>query len=178
MMKGRARILVVDDNEDVAIALVEVLELWGHDVRAVHDGPSAVQAAIEFNPDLAFIDLEIVRQGYGKVSTRAGEPYADLLRWYETRARELERGVWDQTDDDAGSEAEPAGPPARVVESPDAAPVAPAHVPGDQVNVNSAGTAYVSETSPMATVRWPSMRKDRSPSRTATCGTPWARARR
>lgn len=32
-----------------------------------------------------------------------------------------------------------------------AAPVAPA--PGDQVNVNSAGTAYVSETSPMATVR-------------------------
>jgi uncharacterized protein YggT (Ycf19 family) len=34
-----------------------------------------------------------------------------------------------------------------------AAPVAPAHAPGDQVNVNSAGTAYVSETSPMATVR-------------------------
>jgi endonuclease YncB( thermonuclease family) len=79
-------------------------------------------------PDMFFVDLEIIRQGYGKVSTRAGEPYADLLRWYETRARELERGVWDQTDDDAGSEAEPAAPPARVVESPDAAPAAPAPV--------------------------------------------------
>ena len=45
-------------------------------------------------PDMAFVDLEIVRQGYGKVSTRAGEPYREVLAWYETRAREAGRGVW------------------------------------------------------------------------------------
>lgn len=78
-------------------------------------------------PDMAFVDLEIVRQGYGKVSTRAGEPYADLLRWYETRARELQRGVWGQPGADAESEAAPAAPPpARVVEAPAAPPTAPA----------------------------------------------------
>ena len=46
-------------------------------------------------PDQLFVDLEIVRQGYGRVSTRAGEPYADLLRHYEQRARTFRRGIWD-----------------------------------------------------------------------------------
>tara|TARA_R110000782_G_scaffold54637_8_gene115469 strand:- start:6161 stop:6976 length:816 start_codon:yes stop_codon:yes gene_type:complete len=45
-------------------------------------------------PDGMFVDLEIIRQGYGKVSTRAAEPYEPVLRWYERRARELDRGVW------------------------------------------------------------------------------------
>lgn len=76
-------------------------------------------------PDMAFIDLEIVRQGYGKVSTRAGEPYADLLRWYETRARELERGVWGQAASSAELGEEPDPPAVRVIESPAATPTAP-----------------------------------------------------
>ena len=75
-------------------------------------------------PDMAFVDLEIVRQGYGRVSTRAGEPYAELLKWYETRARELERGLWGQTSDATEAEEDSAPPPVRVVEYP-AAPPAP-----------------------------------------------------
>lgn len=72
-------------------------------------------------PDMAFVDLEIVRQGYGKVSTRVGEDYAPLLRWYETRAREIARGVWSDGSEPAETEAEqpapetePATPPVRV----------------------------------------------------------------
>lgn len=66
-------------------------------------------------PDGMFVDLEIIRQGYGKVSTRAGEPYEGVLRWYERRARELDRGVWGQppepepeTDEASPAETEPA----------------------------------------------------------------------
>ncbi len=68
-------------------------------------------------PDMAFVDLEIVRQGYGRVSTRADEPYADALRWYETRAKELERGLW-------GLPLEPENAPQPAVVSRPAAPVA------------------------------------------------------
>lgn len=75
-------------------------------------------------PDMAFVDLEIIRQGYGKVSTRADEPYRELLSWYETRARELERGVWGQPQ----PAEETPGPPVRVVESPAATPAAPTPV--------------------------------------------------
>lgn len=73
-------------------------------------------------PDMAFVDLEIVRQGYGRVSTRAGEPFLGTLRWYETRAREIARGVWsdgsgpmESESPDAAPEVEPpAAEPARV----------------------------------------------------------------
>jgi len=51
-------------------------------------------------PDGLSVDLEIVRQGYGKVSTRAEEPFEAALRWYEVRAKELGRGVWGEPDGD------------------------------------------------------------------------------
>ena len=41
----RARILVVEDNEGAADALEMLLELLGHEVDVVHDGPSALAAA-------------------------------------------------------------------------------------------------------------------------------------
>jgi CheY-like chemotaxis protein len=55
--KARRRILVVDDSEDSATMLVELLELWGHEARAAHDGPSAIQAAREWAPDLILLDI-------------------------------------------------------------------------------------------------------------------------
>jgi PAS domain S-box-containing protein len=51
------RVLVVDDNIDAAMALEDVLRIWGHDVRCVHDGAAAVRAAVDFQPDLALIDI-------------------------------------------------------------------------------------------------------------------------
>lgn len=61
-------------------------------------------------PDRTLIDLEIVRQGYGKVSTRASNPFAPTLRWYEARARELSRGVWGP--EDTRTQPEPTPEPA------------------------------------------------------------------
>jgi signal transduction histidine kinase len=53
----RRRILVVDDNVDAADALAELLRDQGHEVRAVHDGPSAVQQARLHRPDIVLLDI-------------------------------------------------------------------------------------------------------------------------
>jgi PAS domain S-box-containing protein len=59
------RILVVDDNEEAANLLVELLEVHGHDVRAAYDGPSALQLAERFKPEVAVLDLGLpVMDGY------------------------------------------------------------------------------------------------------------------
>ncbi|HEX8109559.1 MAG TPA: response regulator, partial [Kofleriaceae bacterium] len=51
------RILVVDDNEDAAELLASALEVMGHTTRVAHDGPEALKAGAEFDPDLALLDI-------------------------------------------------------------------------------------------------------------------------
>ncbi len=55
----RRRILVVDDNEDAAQTLADLLRLDGHAVEAACDGPGALRAAERLRPDVAFIDLNM-----------------------------------------------------------------------------------------------------------------------
>ena len=62
---GKRRILVVDDNIDLATSLAMMLQMLGNDVRTVHDGPSAVAAVPKFAPDLVFLDIGMPRMnGY------------------------------------------------------------------------------------------------------------------
>ncbi len=59
------RVLVVDDNHDAAVMLVEVLARLGYQARAAHDGPSALDVAREFEPDVALVDIGLpVMDGY------------------------------------------------------------------------------------------------------------------
>ncbi len=51
------RILVVDDNEDAAHTLAEMLRLMGHDVAVAHNGAAAITTAETTKPDLALLDL-------------------------------------------------------------------------------------------------------------------------
>ncbi len=51
------RILVVEDNADVAEALAQLLDVLGHRVRTVHEGRSAIEAAREEIPELLIIDI-------------------------------------------------------------------------------------------------------------------------
>jgi PAS domain S-box-containing protein len=53
----RLRVLVVDDNVDLVDMLTMVVEGAGHEVRKALDGGSAVSTALEFHPDLVFLDL-------------------------------------------------------------------------------------------------------------------------
>jgi CheY-like chemotaxis protein len=51
------RILVVDDNEDLADSIVSALTDLGHAVRVAYSPFIAVTTAEEFLPDVAFLDL-------------------------------------------------------------------------------------------------------------------------
>ncbi|HEY1228389.1 MAG TPA: ATP-binding protein, partial [Ramlibacter sp.] len=51
------KVLIVDDNVDAAETLAMVANLQGHEVRLAHDGPSGLQVAGEFRPDLVFLDI-------------------------------------------------------------------------------------------------------------------------
>ncbi len=51
------RVLIVEDNVDSAESLKTLLELDGHDVRAVHEGASALAMVESFAPDIALLDL-------------------------------------------------------------------------------------------------------------------------
>jgi signal transduction histidine kinase/ActR/RegA family two-component response regulator len=53
----RAKILVVDDNEDAATLIGDALEMLGYQVVLAHDGPSALRIAESFEPDVALLDI-------------------------------------------------------------------------------------------------------------------------
>jgi signal transduction histidine kinase len=50
-------VLVVDDNEDAAELMVELLESLGYRTRIAHDAPEVLEAACEFVPDIALVDI-------------------------------------------------------------------------------------------------------------------------
>ncbi len=51
------RMLVVDDNEDAASTVAELLKMSGNEVVVAHDGLSAVDFAAEFRPDVVLLDI-------------------------------------------------------------------------------------------------------------------------
>jgi two-component system CheB/CheR fusion protein len=51
------RILVVEDELAVAEMLVMLLELWGHTVQVVHNGPAALASAPTFRPEVVLCDI-------------------------------------------------------------------------------------------------------------------------
>jgi signal transduction histidine kinase/ActR/RegA family two-component response regulator len=59
------RILIVDDNQDAAALLADVLRLKGHDIRVAHDAAEALQIASVTPLDAAFLDIGLpVIDGY------------------------------------------------------------------------------------------------------------------
>jgi two-component system, OmpR family, alkaline phosphatase synthesis response regulator PhoP len=52
-----ARILVVEDNADLAAGIEYNLSLEGYDVRVAEDGRTAITAASDWAPDLILLDL-------------------------------------------------------------------------------------------------------------------------
>jgi len=69
----KERILVVDDQRDVADALTRLLQTLGYEARAVYDGRRAIDEAVEFLPDLMFIDIGVPNiDGYKTVATLRG----------------------------------------------------------------------------------------------------------
>jgi CheY-like chemotaxis protein len=51
------RVLIVDDNLDAAETLAMMLELLGQQTRQAHEGNGALQAAVEYKPEVIFMDI-------------------------------------------------------------------------------------------------------------------------
>ncbi|MEP6921681.1 MAG: response regulator, partial [bacterium] len=52
-----SRVLVVDDNIDAADMLAMMLQMFGHEVKKAYDGHTAVETAIEYQPDCVLLDI-------------------------------------------------------------------------------------------------------------------------
>ena len=55
--RGRLRICVIDDNEDNADSLHDVLELEGHDVHVAMDGELGIDLVLAVHPDVVLCDV-------------------------------------------------------------------------------------------------------------------------
>lgn len=51
------RILVVDDDEDTVASTAMLLRLWGHEVVTARDGPTALQTAADWRPNVVLLDV-------------------------------------------------------------------------------------------------------------------------
>ena len=52
-----SRVLVVDDNMDAADMLVMMLQMFGHEVQAAYTGQTALETAVEYQPDVVLLDI-------------------------------------------------------------------------------------------------------------------------
>jgi two-component system response regulator HydG len=56
-MTGTARVLIVDDDHDIADSLCALVEARGHCVRVAYDGEEALRLARESDFDIGFLDI-------------------------------------------------------------------------------------------------------------------------
>jgi|SRR5882724_6309995 len=60
-----ARVLIVDDDDDVVVALEDALKDLGHVVLTAKDGPSALLVAEALRPEVAIVDIGLpLMDGY------------------------------------------------------------------------------------------------------------------
>lgn len=71
------RVLIVDDNEDSAEMLGEVVAQLGHVARIAFDGPGALSVAREFVPDIAVLDIGLPAMDGYELAARLREHFAE-----------------------------------------------------------------------------------------------------
>src|SRR3954451_21507039 len=91
----KRRVLVVDDNEDLAVSSSRLLELHGHEVAVAFDGRRALEVARDFRPDVALLDVGLPYiDGYELARRLRGEygPGVVLIIIITAYARDNDRG--------------------------------------------------------------------------------------
>jgi signal transduction histidine kinase len=62
---ARQRVLIIEDNQDTATMMDIMLKEWGQETRIAHDGPSALEMAKQFRPQVVLLDVGLPKlHGY------------------------------------------------------------------------------------------------------------------
>ncbi len=88
-----ASILLVEDERELASLIKRELELVGHTVDPVFDGPSAVEAANQKAPDLIVLDLMLPGFDGLEVTRRIRSTQATPILMLTARSMEIDKVV-------------------------------------------------------------------------------------
>jgi PAS domain S-box-containing protein len=77
---GARRVLVVDDNEDAAESLAEVVKMLGHTVEVAYDGPSAIEKVRTSQPDIVLCDIGLPGMSGYEVARRLRASHVNGIR--------------------------------------------------------------------------------------------------
>ncbi len=87
-----ARVLVVEDNADLADGIAENLRFEGYDVRIAGDGPAGLKAATEWPADLVILDLMLpLMDGYEVLQQLRAKRVAIPVIILSARAEEADK---------------------------------------------------------------------------------------
>jgi DNA-binding response OmpR family regulator len=98
----RPRVVIVDDDEDLAQEMGEMMNLNGYDVKTVSDPSIAVRVIEEFSPDVVLLDLKMrgtdgfaIADALSRDTGTVGIPVVAMTGFYgdEERQRLEEYGV-------------------------------------------------------------------------------------
>ena len=80
---GKLRVLVADDTRDAADSLAMLLNMSGHEARAVYDGAQALAVGRQFRPDVVFLDIGMpVMDGYAAAQCIRAEEWGRTVTLY------------------------------------------------------------------------------------------------
>lgn len=71
------RVVIADDDRDSAATLAVLLQLEGYEVRTVHGGQEALDAAREFQPDVMLLDIGMPKITGYEAARRLRQRYGD-----------------------------------------------------------------------------------------------------
>lgn len=80
VIAGPRKVLIVDDNTDVANSLQKILTHFGHATMTANDGASALSKAAEFKPELVFLDIGLPDMTGYDVARHLREQYGKELK--------------------------------------------------------------------------------------------------
>lgn len=73
------KVLVVEDEDDAAQSLVDILTIHGHEARAVRDGLAALEAARAFRPEAVLLDLGLPEMDGYEVARKLRAEYGKRM---------------------------------------------------------------------------------------------------
>jgi CheY-like chemotaxis protein len=74
------RVLVCDDNQDAADTLTLLLRTHGHEVKTAYQGDACLQVALEWRPQIAFLDIGMPDvSGFGVARRLRAELGAEIM---------------------------------------------------------------------------------------------------